>query len=105
MSNAGTPSDSEDEGKAGGDPDEPMCPICRVEMKRADQNLESYERVKFKLSEVANELKQQKETVAYLQRENQFLADELDKCREPCPNHKGVLLLPFEGCAVCANST
>lgn len=24
---------------------------------------------------------------------------------EPCPNHRYVMLLPFEGCAVCANST
>lgn len=23
----------------------------------------------------------------------------------PCPNHRNVMLLPFEGCAICANST
>lgn len=50
--------EAEYEGKAGGDPDGPSCAQCHAEIRRANSNFESYERVKFKLSQVANELKE-----------------------------------------------
>jgi hypothetical protein len=37
--------------------------------------------------------------------ERDRLLARIDSMREPCPNHRTVLLAPDEACAVCANST
>jgi glutaredoxin len=64
LSQSQLPEEEEYEGKAGGDPDGPSCPQCFAEIRRANENFVSYERVKFKLSEVANELKEAQRQLA-----------------------------------------